>query len=71
MYRIPRPKEPGVYELDLFEGDTVERVTFSKGESDSFNIHLASGQVFVIFHADGALTAAVLDLTIPKDHRGH
>lgn len=71
MFRIPRPQEKGVFDLELFEGDTVEGITFSNVEHESFNIHLASGKVFVVFVTDGTLAAAVLDLTIPQNHRGH
>lgn len=71
MYRIPRPHEPGVYELELFEGETIEGISFSNIDHESFNIRMTSGKVFVVFVSDGALAAAVLDLTIPKNHRGH
>lgn len=72
MFRISRPKEPGVYDLDLFEGETIEGVTFSNLEHDNINIHLSSGLVFTLFvTSEGQLSAAVLDLRRPENHKGH
>ena len=71
MFRIPRPQEPGVYDLNLFEGETIEGITFSNMDDECFNIHLSSGRVFVVCVHEGALAAVVIDANIPKNHRGH
>lgn len=72
MYRILRPKEPGIYVLEFFEGETIEGVTFSNKDGDSLNITMSSGLVFAVFvDDDHQLSAAVLDLRRPENHKGH
>lgn len=63
MYRIPRPSEPGVYDLDILNGDRIETLTFSNTGIDCFNILTTTGKLFIISLSDnGELMAGMIDL---------
>ena len=64
MWKIPRPSEPGVYDLNLLEGEEISGITFANINDDSFNILTTSGKLFIIgTSGEGKLTAAVVDLS--------
>lgn len=64
MFKIARPDEPGVYDLNLFEGEEIASVTFCNLEGDSLNIVTATGKL-IVFAADdaGKIAIAVVDIS--------
>jgi hypothetical protein len=72
MYRISRPREPGIYDLDILQGETIEAISFSNIETDSFNILTDNNQLFIISITDeGKLAAAVIDMSNLDTQVGH
>jgi hypothetical protein len=72
MYRISRPREPGIYELDILQGETIEAISFSNIGIDSFNILTDNNQLFIISITDeGKLAAAVIDMSNLDTQVGH
>lgn len=72
MYRISRPREPGIYDLDILQGETIEAISFSNIGTDSFNILTDNNQLFIISITDeGKLAAAVIDMSNLDTQVGH
>ncbi len=72
MYRISRPRDPGIYDLDILQGETIEAISFSNIGTDSFNILTDNNQLFIISITDeGKLAAAVIDMSALNTQVGH
>lgn len=72
MYRISRPREPGIFDLDILQGETIEAISFSNIGTDSFNILTDNNQLFIIsITDDGKLAAAVIDMSSLDTQVGH
>lgn len=64
MWRIPRPPEPGVYDLGILEGEEIAGITFSNKIYESFNILTTTGKLFIVgLNEDGHLSAVVVDIS--------
>lgn len=64
MFRIPRPTEPGVYDVKILEGEEIIGISYSNIGVDAFNIWTNEGHVFVISVTEtGKLAAMVVDLS--------